>query len=96
MEDVTIPGEAYAAAAKTPPHQSNQTYARLASSHSVAARARVLAREGIRRMDAARAIGYDGLLLEMRFLEDDINRVSGLAGQQERQQLAAGLDLLSR
>ena len=78
-----------------PPNQVSASYARLQCAHTASAVTRALRRQAAKQQEAARIVGYDALLLETRLLRKDIERVSSLAGQIERQQLALGLRLFA-
>ncbi len=67
----------------------------LRSAHQTIEDARTIIRTAKRRMVASRTTAYGAVLLMSRLLRDDLERVTTLAGELERTQLALGLRLLS-
>lgn len=76
--------------------QADLTYARLSRSHGAAAMSRVLIHRAALQWGVARATGYAGVALEVRFLQEDVRRATRAAAQLEREQLRLGLRLLER
>ena len=67
----------------------------LRSAHQAIEDTRTIIRASNERMVASRITAYDAVLLMSRLLRDDLERVTTLAGELERTQLALGLRLLS-